>query len=288
MPSVLRKGAKGSEVRSLQRLLSKFGETGVIVDGHFGEATEDALMAYQAQYRSTGSMLVDGIAGRQTWRALAEDALLQAPAPSSVVRVELDPYDVGYSFARLHPMTAQAVTEIRQELNERGGILTSSGGTRALSVKANGNQSATSFHYTGRALDTFVYSGMVDPETDPYVVVKDPDHARYWIVYARVQDGEEMELDGYMYSHEIKTVTGTFVNLTEMFKAKGMERIPYRKPFERGVKGSAEFWHHQDERGLLKGETLFAEILSEIYTYSQIKRSHLWDNIHLIFGIDFG
>lgn len=46
--------------------------------------------------------------------------------------------------------------------------------------------------------------------------------------------------------------------------------------------------HTQDERGLLKGETLFAEILSEIHTYSQIKRSHLWDNIHLIFGIDFG
>ena len=65
---VLRKGSKGNSVKALQLLLVgngfSVGKAGV--DGDFGTATENALMAYQAKK----SLTKDGIAGPATWTAL--------------------------------------------------------------------------------------------------------------------------------------------------------------------------------------------------------------------------
>lgn len=65
---VLRKGSAGNSVKALQLLLIgngfSVGKAGV--DGDFGTATENALMAYQAKKDLTK----DGIAGPATWTAL--------------------------------------------------------------------------------------------------------------------------------------------------------------------------------------------------------------------------
>ncbi len=58
--TTLKKGSKGNEVKTLQRLL------GVAVDGDFGAKTEDAVKAFQ---RSHG-LVADGIVGEKTWKAL--------------------------------------------------------------------------------------------------------------------------------------------------------------------------------------------------------------------------
>ena len=69
--SVLRKGSKGDEVKTLQRLLKALGykdHNGAVlsIDGDFGSKTECALRAYQ----KAKGLTVDGICGKNSWTAL--------------------------------------------------------------------------------------------------------------------------------------------------------------------------------------------------------------------------
>lgn len=61
----LRKGSKGDEVVTLQKLLNKFGNQ-LAVDGEFGDITEKAVKAYQ----KFKGLEPDGIVGAKTWAAL--------------------------------------------------------------------------------------------------------------------------------------------------------------------------------------------------------------------------
>lgn len=63
--SVLRKGSKGEQVKTLQRLLNAFGNT-LAVDGSFGNATFAAVKNYQKKY----NLEVDGICGGKTWNSI--------------------------------------------------------------------------------------------------------------------------------------------------------------------------------------------------------------------------
>ena len=63
--SVLRKGNKGEEVKTLQRLLNAFGSN-LDVDGSFGSLTQAALKSYQTK----NSLQVDGICGEKSWTSL--------------------------------------------------------------------------------------------------------------------------------------------------------------------------------------------------------------------------
>ena len=63
---ILRKGSKGAQVKTLQRLLNALGYNCGTVDGDFGAKTETALKAFQKAKKLT----VDGVCGSQTWNAL--------------------------------------------------------------------------------------------------------------------------------------------------------------------------------------------------------------------------
>src|SRR3954468_8734956 len=63
---VLRRGAKGEDVKRLQALLRSHGFPNLAVDGDFGPATEAAVRRFQSEHK----LAVDGIVGPQTWAAL--------------------------------------------------------------------------------------------------------------------------------------------------------------------------------------------------------------------------
>ena len=63
--TVLRKGSKGKQVKTLQRLLNAFGYK-LDVDGSFGILTESALKSYQKTY----NLEIDCICGGQSWKSL--------------------------------------------------------------------------------------------------------------------------------------------------------------------------------------------------------------------------
>lgn len=62
VPRVLRKGHRGADVAALQRALGL-----ALVDGDFGQQTEDAVKAFQS---CTKGLVVDGVVGVMTLRAL--------------------------------------------------------------------------------------------------------------------------------------------------------------------------------------------------------------------------
>jgi len=70
IPATLRKGSHGSDVVLLQKKLLALGyDLGMSgVDGKFGNLTRYAVKCFQNDKKLT----VDGIVGRQTWRALLE------------------------------------------------------------------------------------------------------------------------------------------------------------------------------------------------------------------------
>lgn len=81
-PRVLRVGATGSAVKTLQSLLAKVGIV-ISVDGNFGSITEQAVMQFQ---QAAGLSPVDGIAGPQTQSTLdawVHENKVVPPAPTN-------------------------------------------------------------------------------------------------------------------------------------------------------------------------------------------------------------
>ena len=64
--SLLEKGSKGEQVKTLQRLLTQMDIKCGGVDGDFGTMTEDAVKVFQ----KSKSISVDGRVGQQTWNKL--------------------------------------------------------------------------------------------------------------------------------------------------------------------------------------------------------------------------
>lgn len=62
----LKKGSRGSEVKTLQTALNLAGSYGLSVDGIFGAKTDEAVRDFQ----KSNELSVDGIAGAKTWSKL--------------------------------------------------------------------------------------------------------------------------------------------------------------------------------------------------------------------------
>lgn len=81
---VLKKGDRGANVRELQTLLYDYGAFALacifglpeaLIDGDFGDDTEDTVKAFQRQVFLT----VDGVVGNITWQALISKAPVGLP-----------------------------------------------------------------------------------------------------------------------------------------------------------------------------------------------------------------
>lgn len=77
--TMLRKGSRGNDVKTLQTLLNENGYS-LVVDGIFGSRTDSAVRNYQ----SSKGLVVDGIVGSKTWGALlSSDSGSRQASPSS-------------------------------------------------------------------------------------------------------------------------------------------------------------------------------------------------------------
>lgn len=281
------------------------------VDGLFGGNTEDAVMAFQEDE----GLMADGIVGANTLDAL-EAALarreIELTSPGSgifqcgeeetpgqeeklsLTRVQADAYNEGYTRFSLRSDAAEAYNQVRATVNSYGGIITSSGGIRSLSANVSASRSATSMHYVGRAFDLFIYSGMVDARKDPFVVVK-TDEPRKYRVYARCKKAgslaQKMTLQNvvtYKKRDGTAQATGIFLDLTALFAEHGFRPIRARKSFERGgtILG-AEWWHFQNQKGLIPGATTFGAELLKLYSLNTLEGTPPWKSKDRVFGINW-
>ena len=72
--AILRQGAKGNEVKEVQRRLKLWGYYNGSVDGVFGAGTRSAVIAFQKK----NGLTADGVVGKSTYKALGMTASYQA------------------------------------------------------------------------------------------------------------------------------------------------------------------------------------------------------------------
>ena len=293
----LRENSQGEDVKTVQEILKQLGYNPGPVDGVYGEKTERAVIRFQEE----NNLYADGIVGPTTWRGLHraleihldEQINPQVERDSQTdlmdwVRVPADKYRDGYDRFFLREDAAEAYRRVRKIVIEAGGKLTSSGARRSLNASVGASRSATSFHYTGRALDLFVGSGMENRGRDPFVIAADGD--RFWRVFARAGGGEQREVEAVTYGSRNRgsLINDRFIDLTALFKAEGFERIRARRSFfEGGSWLGAEWWHFQYQHGLEKGVSTFGGELLKVYTEDQIRSTPPWQFRGRIFGVNW-
>ncbi len=305
-------GSKSEAVRAIQEMLNFLGAhvdgepddeadyVPLVADGEFGKRTEAAVCDFQSNH----SLLADGKVGPLTLRALEREyrSLVMALASPGVdsldaarklvfERAPADRYGEGYDKVWLRSDVAERYRAMHAEVRAKGAVLTSSGAKRDLMAAVSAGRSATSFHYTGRALDLFIYSGMVDPQRDPYVVVREA--PRVYRVFARCSaaQAEKQNLQRvvtYRRRAGDIDVTGSFVDLTAIFERHGFRSIRARPSFETGgALMGAEWWHFQDETGLIRGVSTFGKELLEVYSKATLERSPPWRYRDSVFGVNW-
>lgn len=196
--------------------------------------------------------------------------------------VPADKYKDGFSFTRVRNDLARSYLNAYLEVKScKGAILTSSGGKRDLSAPVTPGRSRTSLHYLGRAIDLYIYTGMVSRE-DKYIIVRDggTDEHPLWKVYCRVDDPKitPVELMGNIWkkgqepeTFEVKTPA---ICITDIMEKNGWGRITSRNGWKNEYL-CMEWWHFQNEQGLEQGRTTFMEELEKIYSHEDIIKSPL-------------
>lgn len=304
---ILKKDSKSDTVTSVQRMLTEMGFHPQGIDSIFGPYTEKAVVRFQ----ESAGLYADGIVGPITMEALEESYtahILESSSPGidatdgheerlTFVRCEADKIEgtEGYSHLYLRQDAAEAYNMALDQVRLWGGKLTSSGGKRVLSAKVNSNRSATSFHYLGLAFDLFIWSGMENPQTDPYVIKVDSLENRCFEVYVRCTNSDIPEIsinDVVTYKDpglkKRQTVTGHFMNLTAEFRKHGFETIPARLRFiEDGYPLAAEWWHFQFEKPLTSYVSTFGGELLKVYTKQRLKKTAPWRYRDRVFKINW-
>jgi hypothetical protein len=203
-------------------------------------------------------------------------------------KLPADQYGKGYPHHRLREDVAVWYLEAYGVLRAAGGILTSSGSKRNLQAHVSRGRSATSMHYLGRAFDLYLYSGMQDPATDPYVII--PRSRGRWRVYARAECGQEMTLSGWKWRKGkrplIRKVTDRFVDLTALLRCYGFHGISRRSGYRHHY-GCTEWWHFQHTVGLKRKQTTFGSELLKVYSEDVLRHTPPWRSRDLVYGVDW-
>lgn len=267
----LREGDTGPDVAALQTQL------GVRADGNFGPKTALAMATWQERH----GLYADGVYGPLSRAAmLGERAPMQPTAPTTDAwaRAPADKHGDGYDRFTLRADVAAAYQHVYDAAHAAGAIITSAGGRRNLTAGVSATRSATSLHYLGRALDLALYSGMVDPRADPYIITLDDPHKRLWRVWARTTTGAMRTLTAWTYTHGDVQVSAHVLDLTALFAAHGFERIPARPQFfsTRRNDLAAEWWHYQYQPGLKVGATTFGAELERVWSAGQLRGTGPW------------
>ena len=304
----LRHGSKGPDVTRLQHGLELLHLYTAGVDGDFGDKTELAV----AKFQTMEHLADDGVVGRLT--AAAFDRAMQnanhpewclgmPPTPASAPPAappspgahthswarctadKPDGYD-GYTSLWLRDDIANAFDALAAQVRAAGGVVTTSGGRRDLTATVTPGRSATSMHYTGRAFDLALSSGMQHPNQDPFVVTREPGSPRLWRVYARSSSSAvaSVTVDAVVAattagaagpSTRLTTVpvTARLLDFTALASAHGFSRIPCRSKFpDHATYESAEWWHFQYTGDLTPHVSTFGDELLKVWSLADLQR----------------
>ena len=196
----------------------------------------------------------------------------------------------GFSDFRVREDLADSYRRVLARARVLGGVVTSSGGLRDLHEPATAGRSRTSLHYTGRAIDLYIESGMRTTR-DPYAIVPTVTDSRVtWTIWCESvsphpEDAsfdasliEERELDCVIWKAGVGFTlakrNGRFFSLTDLFKSESWFSIPARADWKTTYL-SCEWWHFQNQRGLKNGVTKFGDELRQVWPSALVAGSGL-------------
>ena len=276
----MRLNSKGENVLVLGKWLNNVGYNKVFTDT-FDKEMDIAVKDFQA----ANSLKVDGIVGPITLGVLDSKR-----GPYSWITRPVDFYTKSGRSFRMRSDAIRYFDQFYNEIKEKSGIITSAGADRALSAPVSAGRSATSLHYLSVAFDLSTISGMVDPNTDPYVIELGSDG--YWIVWCRSSKGEKITINNhcnYTARHGTKNpITDKFINFTEIAKKYGFMPVkPWTNFFTNGSMMTAEWWHFQNEWCLMPEYSTLGNELRKVYNDSQLARTNPMKSANVIWKINW-
>jgi hypothetical protein len=233
-------------------------------------------------------------------RGLEPSRAPAAPVFVGLVTVPADKVGDGYNNFQMRTDLRDHYMPVLQQAKALGGIITSSGGIRSLREKATPGRSKTSLHYTGRAIDLYIYSGM-QGATDRYMIVPDggtPDHPLWQVLCVSTdpRPGDPAYDESLLKEGEVEYVvwrknvgfikakrTARYFSLTDLFRKHGWNRIPARSDWKTNYL-SCEWWHFQHHLGLVSGQSRFGPELMGAWPADLVNKSGLaldatWTNL---------
>lgn len=205
--------------------------------------------------------------------------------------VPADRWGGGFNNFRVRTDLKDPYLSAYEQVKALGGVLTSSGGLRDLSAPVTPGRSRTSLHYTGRAIDLYIYTGM-QGAGDRYMVTRDggTDANPEWKVWC-VSEGadpssplydasliQEGEIEYLVWKKGTGTVsakrTARYFCLSDVLVRHGWQRIPARKDWRTSYT-SLEWWHFQHPQGLVKGVSKFGDELRAVWPAAKVASSGL-------------
>lgn len=173
--------------------------------------------------------------------------------------------------------TANQAEKAFEEIATACGTVPHAGSMRSLTANVNEARSATSFHYTGRAIDlaTDRYEGS---KRYFYVTFDDTsgnDNSHYYRLYCKVTGDSNSAYISTTTITPLKwsgsklisdtSVRGSFLDVTSVLNSYGLYGIGPRSCASSGNYMCTEWWHFQDTSGLEKGVTTFKTSLNQYY-----------------------
>ena len=247
----------------------------------------------------SGGMQSDSTGAIDAVTALTQSVTrgIPAAAPQSdstrvgLTQVPADKMGDGYSTAWIRTDLRDEYMSAFQTVKALGGVMTSSGAIRDLGSGATAGRSATSFHYTGRAFDLWINTGM-QGDNDRYLVQRaggtpanpesellcisvnpQPDDPNYDA--SMIRTGEVEYLVWKKGTGAIaKKRQATYFSLTAVLKKFGWVNIPSRTDWVTQYL-SAEWWHFQHHKGLVDGVSLFGDELRAVWPGDKVANSGL-------------
>lgn len=207
------------------------------------------------------------------------------------VTVPADKLGHGYGNFTLRADLAESYSGAYARVRALGGILTSSGAVRSLREPATPGRSKTSLHYTGRAIDLFIHTGM-QGGTDRYMVTRNggtdanPEWKLYCVSSAPLVNDplyqqelvQKGELDCAIWKKGIGYTTlkrrESYFCLTDLLAEHGWFPIPARRDWKVNYL-SCEWWHFQHHKGLVAGRSRFGDELLHVWSGDLVEASGL-------------
>ncbi|MEJ7811492.1 MAG: alkaline phosphatase family protein [Gemmatimonadaceae bacterium] len=226
------------------------------------------------------------------WLAAVEAPAGLAPAlRPDVVVVPADKVPGGFGGFEIRPDFAESYQAAYAQVKALGGVITSLGALRRLDAEVTPDRSPTSLHYTGRAIDLYTKSGM-QGANDPYIVVRDggSDDFPRWEVFcvsATPDPSSPLYDESLIAERELVAAiweAGTGVvmrprrarcfSLTRVLRQNGWLPIPSRSKW-RARYLSLEWWHFQNQAGLVDGVSRFGDELEKVWPADAVVASRL-------------